>query len=190
MRYRFRLPALIAAAGLISLSLSGTAVAAHSSPTSAFKGEPSVLTAAQVRQLAAHATDRSIIIFKNQLSSLPVRGATMQRRISAANAAQAPVMNELATLHATHVQGFHIINAIAATISSAEAQRLRANPAVQAVVPDALQRLTPLGSGPGPVFPAQVRHGQRGAAASGTAAATRRPATRRSRSARATRPSR
>jgi hypothetical protein len=165
MRYRFRLPALIAAAGLISLSLSGTAVAAHSSPTSAVKGQQSVLTAAQVRQLAAHATDRSIIIFKNQLSSLPVRGATMQRRVSAANAAQAPVMNELATLHATHVQGFHIINAIAATISSAEAKRLRANPAVRAVVPDALQRLRPLGGGPGPVFPAQVRHALRGAAA-------------------------
>ena len=165
MRYRFRLPALIAAAGLVSLSLSGTAAAAPS-PTSAFKGELSALTAAQVGQLAANATDRSIIIFKNQLSNLPVRGATMQRRVSAANAAQAPVLNELATLHATHVQGFHIINAIAATISPAEAQRLRANPAVQAVVPDALHRLTPLGTGPGPVFPGRTGHGLRGAAAS------------------------
>ncbi len=182
MRYRFRFPALIAAAGLISLGLSGTAVAAHSSPTSVVKGEQSVLTAAQVRQLAAHATDRSIIIFKNQFSNLPVRGATMRLRISAANAAQAPVLAELATLHATHVQGFHIINAIAATISSAEVKRLRANPAVRAVVPDALRHLTPLGSGrPGPVFPARVRPAP---------ARPRRPTTRRSRSARATRPSR
>jgi Subtilase family len=164
MRSRSRLPALIAAAGLITLGLSGTAAAAHS-PTRAFKADGSVLTAAQVRRLAAHATDRSIIIFKNQFSSLPVRGATMQRRVSAADAAQAPVMNELATLHATHVRGFHIINAIAATISPAEVQRLRANPAIRAVVPDAVRRLTPLGRGPGPLVPGRAGPGHGGVAA-------------------------
>jgi hypothetical protein len=164
MRFRFRLPALIAAAGLIPLGLSGTAAAVHS-PTRVFKGEPSVLTAAQVRVLAAHATERSIIIFKNQLSNLPGRGATMRLRVSAANAAQAPVLAELATLHAPHVQGFHIVNAIAATISPAEAQRLRANPAVQAVVPDAVQHLAPLGSGPGPRAPGRAGRGHGSVAA-------------------------
>ena len=82
----FRLLALIAAAGLIPLGLSGTAAAAQS-PAGAVagpvKGEQSVLTAAQVRRLAAHATDRSIIIFKNQFSGLPVprghRAAAGQR---------------------------------------------------------------------------------------------------------------
>jgi Subtilase family len=151
MRSRFRLPALIAVAGLISLGFTGTAVAAHS-PAKLIKGESSVLTAAQARRLAAHATDRSIIIFKNQLSSLPMRGVTKQLRVSAASAAQAPVRAELSALHATHVQGFGIINAIAATISPAEAQRLRANPAVRAVVPDTLQHLTPpQASASGPV---------------------------------------
>src|SRR5260370_20243833 len=87
MRSRFRLPALIAAAALIPLGLSGTAAAAHS-PTGALKGEWSVLTAAQVRRLAGHATDRSIIIFKNQLSNLPARGATARLRVSAAEVAQ------------------------------------------------------------------------------------------------------
>ncbi len=163
MRFRsrshYRLATLIAAAGLVSLSLGGAAAAAPSaaSPGHAVNPERSVLTAAQVVRLAAHATDRSIIIFRRQLSNLPARGATTRLRISAASASQQPVLAELARLHATHVQSFHIINAIAATISAAEVKRLRANPAIRAVVPDALRQLTPLASKTGPVLPARVR---------------------------------
>jgi hypothetical protein len=142
MLSRCRLLALIAAAGLIPLGLSGPAAAAQSQ-TRAFKAEQSVLTAAQVRRLAAHATDRSIIIFKDQFPNLPMRGSTERLRVSAVKAAQAPVLAELARLHATHVQSFQIINAIAATISPAEVQRLRANPAVRAVEPDAVEHATP-----------------------------------------------
>jgi hypothetical protein len=166
MRSRFRLTALIAAAGLVLLGLGGTAAAARSS-TGAVRSEQPALTPAQVTQLAAHATDRSIIIFKNQLSSLPVRGADARLRVSAANAAQAPVMAQLRQLHAKGVQGFHIINAIAATISSAEVQHLRANPAIQAVVPDSPVRLAPIARVSGPLVAAGVvrhRH-RRGAAA-------------------------
>jgi hypothetical protein len=139
MRSRFRLLALGATAGLIVLGLSGPAAAR--APSRALKTEPSALTAAQVRRLAAHATDRSIIIFKDQFSDLPARGATLRLRVKAVTAAQAPVLAELAALHATDVQSFHIINAIAATISPAEIQRLRANPAVRAVEPDTVQHL-------------------------------------------------
>jgi len=159
MRFRFRLPAVIAAAGLIPLGLSGIAAAAHS-PAPALKAERTALTAAQIRRLAAHATDRSIIIFKNQFSSLPVRGATAQLRAAAANAAQAPVLAELTRLHATHVQGFHLINAIAATISPAEARRLRANPAIRAVVPDAVQPLATLSSELTPLVSGKAGHGR------------------------------
>jgi hypothetical protein len=141
MRFRFRLLAFVSVAGLILLGLSGGAVAAAQSSTRTVKAEQPVLTAAQVRQLAAHATDRSIIIFKNQFANLPARAATMRQRVSAVNAAQAPVLAELAEVHATHVQTFQIINAIAATISPAEVQRLRANPAVAVVEPDTLQHV-------------------------------------------------
>ena len=37
---------------------------------------------------------------------------------------------------AQHVKSFHLINSVAATVSPAEAQRLAANPAVAAIVPD------------------------------------------------------
>ena len=159
-RSRFRLLTALVAAGLLPLAISGTAVAAGSPHVFKFKGTKSVLTAAQVERLAARATHRSIIIFKNQLSGLPARGATAGLRIRAADAAQAGVLGELRRVHATHVRSFHIINAIAATISSAEISRLQHNPSVRAVVPDAMRHFASLGGGAGPIFPAGVRLGR------------------------------
>ena len=57
-------------------------------------------------------------------------------------------------MHATHVHSFQIINAISATITSAEAKHLQANPSVRAVVPDVFRHFASLGSGPGPALPA------------------------------------
>ena len=154
MRFRsvLRLAVTLGTAALLPLAASGAAVAAHS-PGRVFKGTKSVLTAAQVEHLAARAAHRSIIIFKNQLTSLPAKGATANARIQAANASQAGVLAELRQVHATHVRSYHIINAISATISSAEAARLQHNSAVRAVVPDAVRRFASLGSGAGPAFP-------------------------------------
>ena len=159
MRFRkgLRLVAVLGTAGLLPLAASGVATAAHS-PGRVFKGTKSVLTKAQVERLAAHATHRSIIIFKNQLTGLPARGATANARIQAANTAQAGVMAQLKQVHATHVRGYHIINAISATISTAEISRLKGNSAVQAVVPDTMRHFASLGSGAGPIFPAGARH--------------------------------
>jgi len=154
-----RLWALLAAAGLISLGISGTA-AASGSAGHVFTGSRSVLSAAEVARLSADATHRSIIVFKNQLPGLPAMGATARTRIMAANTAQAGVLAELRQVHASHVTSFHIIDAVAATISSAEASRLAANPAVSAVVPDATWNFAPLDSGPGPIFP-PVHRGHR-----------------------------
>jgi subtilisin family serine protease len=162
LRSGYCLPAFLMAAGLLPLAVSGTAEAAGS-PGHVFRGTRSVLTAAEVRQLSAGATDRSIIIFKNQLPGLPARGPAVQQRIKAAIASQAGVLGELASVHATHVHGFSIINAIAATISPAEGNRLKANPAVQAVVPDAFRQFAPLGGGPGAAGPAQPASANRSA---------------------------
>jgi subtilisin family serine protease len=159
MRFRkgLRLAAVLGTAGLLPLAASGAAAAAHS-PGHFFKGTKSVLTKAQVERLAAHATHRSIIIFKDQLRALPASGTTASARIRAATIAQAGVVAQLRQVRATHVRSYHLINAISATISAAEIGRLQANPAVQAVVPDAMRHFASLGSGAGPVFPAQARH--------------------------------
>jgi hypothetical protein len=63
------------------------------------------------------------------------------------------VRAELAAVNATHVRGFKIINAIAASITPAEANRLRGDSAVRAVVPDTFHHVA-LDSGPGPALPA------------------------------------
>ncbi len=160
MRSRFL--ASLTAAGLLALGSSGPAAAAGP-PRDVFQGSPSVLSAAQVRRLSAEATHRSIIIFKNQLANLPAKGVTARQRIRAADASQADVRSELTRLHAGNVKSFQIINAISATISAAEIARLKANPAVAAVVPDAMRQFASLGSGPGAAIPAalaSVRHGR------------------------------
>jgi len=161
MRPESRSLALLASAGLLALGVSGTAAAAPRPPRQVFHGHPSVLSAAQVRRLSADATHRSIIIFKNQLTNLPARGATAKLRVRAAGADQASVRAELTRLHAGNVRSFQIINAISATISAAEIARLKANPAISAVVPDAMRRFASFGSGPGPATAARlatVRH--------------------------------
>ena len=164
----FRLGALLVTAGLLPLAVGGTAMAA-SSPRQVFKGEQSVLTAAQVSQLSADATKRSIIIFNNQMANLPARGAAAQARVKAVNASQAGVRSELNQVHATHVHDFHIVNAIAATISAAEVTRLKADPAVRAVVPDTFRPFAPLGAGPGAASPAgSAAAGHSGSTTAGT----------------------
>jgi hypothetical protein len=164
-RSHFRLAALLAAAVLVGLSAGGIALAArgtflrakvHRVRPRAFHGQRPLLSAAQVKRLTAKADQRSIIIFKNQFGRLPATRSDTRARVSAALAAQAPVRAELTQLHAKNIRSFSLINAMSATISTAEVKHLQANPAVQAVVPDALRHFASLGSGPGPALGAMV----------------------------------
>jgi hypothetical protein len=110
------------------------------------------LSAEQITKLAAEANHRSIILLKNQHRELPPRPGNISRRAEAVRSDQESVKDELATLHAKNVKGFQTVNAVAATISEAEATRLASNPAVRAVVPD-LRRTTPAAAG-GSIAPA------------------------------------
>lgn len=59
------------------------------------------------------------------------------------NSNQINVINQLHFDHATNVVGYHIIDAVAATITKSTACDLTHDPAVEAVVPDRLLRPTP-----------------------------------------------
>ncbi|HEX3978286.1 MAG TPA: S8 family serine peptidase [Solirubrobacteraceae bacterium] len=164
-RSRFRLVALLATAVLVPLTAGGIALAAHVThlrakhhrvQRHAFHGARPLLGAAQVKRLSAKADRRSIIIFKNQLGRLPATRSDTRARVSAALAAQAGVRAELTQLHASNVRSFSLINAMSATVSAAEVTHLEANPAVQAVVPDATRHFASLGSGPGPALGAMA----------------------------------
>ncbi len=94
------------------------------------------LTPEQAQALSQHVDQRVSIIFKNQFAGLPARGATRAQPMNAVEAAQSAVVTELRQVGAATMRPFKLINAVAATISSAEVDRLKADPAVQAVVPD------------------------------------------------------
>ena len=104
--------------------------------TAARNGTAGRLSPADIERLSAAANQRSIILFKNQHPELPPRPEVVSQRAQAVESDQAGIKGELAQLHSKNVTAFHVVNAVAATISKAEAERLSANPAVQAVVPD------------------------------------------------------
>jgi hypothetical protein len=136
MRSFFRRLAL-AGAGVLVLAPAGNGQAfAQASIGGVGQRYQSRLTLADIARLSAGATDRSIIIFKDQHPSLPARGPSAGARASSVASDQSGVRGELSQLHAGNVKSFQVLNGISVTISKAEAGRLQGNPAVQAVVPD------------------------------------------------------
>jgi Peptidase inhibitor I9 len=90
------------------------------------------------------ATQRVIVVLRNQVSNLPATRGDVSRRRAEVARSQAPLNSSLAASGAKHVHSYTVLNAISATVSSAEASKLRANPAVAEVVPDLPIHLAPL----------------------------------------------
>jgi hypothetical protein len=104
----------------------------------------SALTPAQITALSANPNQPVIIILRNQHPEVTAKASTRRTRDSKLAADQTPILSELRTLRAPAVHGYSVLNAVAATVSRAEAVRLATNPAVAAVVPDSIV------SGPSP----------------------------------------
>ena len=81
-------------------------------------------------------SQRSIILFRNQHPETPAWTATATLRATTIEADQAGVASALARGGARNMRRFHLVNALAATISSDQAAALRARDDVLAVVPD------------------------------------------------------
>jgi len=89
------------------------------------------------------ATQRVIIVLRNQVSNLPATRSDVSRRRAAVARAQRPLKSSLVASGAKHVHSFTVLNAISATVSKAEASKLRATPTVAEVVPDLPIHLAP-----------------------------------------------
>ena len=114
----------------LSVSTSLIAVAAH-----AQRAVPDVtgpMTPELATQLSRDVNRPVIVLMRNA-----AQGAR-------AESDQAAVMGELRQVHAQHVKPFRLVNAFAATVSDGELARLRANPGVAAVAPDAVIHHTSL----------------------------------------------
>ena len=112
-----------AAAGLIAFAVAaaapGVGNAGGSLSTSRWTSR---LTAAQVRVLSANADQRVIVLLRNQRKAFATQ--------------RAPVVAQLRQLHVPRLVTYETVNAVATTVSAAEAANLRRNPAVLAVAPD------------------------------------------------------
>ncbi len=110
----------------------GTAVAAVLLSSGAFAG---AMSQADVQKLGSGTSHPYIVIMKNQLTGADALND------------QAPVMSELHQLAAKRVKQFRTVNSLAATVTDAEAENLKTNPAVALVVPDVVIRHAKKSSG-------------------------------------------
>ena len=130
MRKILRYSTIVSAAlafGHGALSIAAAGIAAE--PAQLDPAAP--LTDAVAAQLSQNVDRPVIVLLKNQLS-----GAD-------AASDQAPLLRELGRVHAAGIKQFQIVNSFAATVSEGEIARLKANPAVAAVIPDVIIRRTP-----------------------------------------------
>ena len=89
------------------------------------------------------ATQRVIVVLKNQETNLPPTRSDINARRNAIASSQAPVKNQLNSSGARSVHSYTVLNAVSATVSPSEAASLASNPAVSKVVPDQLIQLAP-----------------------------------------------
>jgi Subtilase family len=95
------------------------------------------LTASQAHVLSANADHRVIVLLRNQHTALTGRGVEAQRAHAFA-ADRAPIVGQLRQLNARRIVTYKTLNAVATTVSAAEAAHLRSAPNVLAVDPDAV----------------------------------------------------
>ena len=136
---RIRTASVLAVAASVPMLVAGTPLTASAAPArpataSALYGS---LTPALAMQLSKNVNQHVIVIMKGQLPAAHVGSHASRVRSSAIAASQQPLMTELREVHGTHVLPYRLVNSIAATVSRGEVSRLKANPAVAEVVPDA-----------------------------------------------------
>jgi hypothetical protein len=95
------------------------------------------LSAGQVKARSAGKSEQVVVVFDNQLTSLPANREHREAREKTAASMQAPLVAQLKQVGATHLTKLSLLNAVAATMPAAEAQALSHAPGVKSVVPDA-----------------------------------------------------
>ena len=124
---------LLGAAALGVAAMTGAGWAAGSAaqasvarPSVASVPRPSFskLSASQVKARSSGKRERMVVVFDDQLTSLPANRAHRHAREAAAASMQAPLVAQLKQVRATHITTLSLLNAVAATMPAAEAQAL------------------------------------------------------------------
>jgi len=96
----------------------------------------SKLSPSQVGARSSGKRERMVVVFDDQLTSLPANQAHRHAREATAATMQAPLVAQLKQVRAANITPLSLLNAVAATMPAAEAQALRHTQGVKAVVPD------------------------------------------------------
>src|SRR5580692_9807520 len=126
-------PVALVAMPAVALPAAGTQTTTRAAATVAVQPP---LTSAQAAALSTNVTDKVIVVFKNQLTSMADTPSNAAVRAADVKSTQSAVMTQLGQTHAANVKTFSLINAVSATVSPGEAKYLAGNPAVSEVVPD------------------------------------------------------
>jgi hypothetical protein len=128
---------LLGSAALIATAMTGVGWASASATQTA-TGPPSFakLSSSQVKALSSGKQERMVVVFGDQLASLPANPAHKQARAAKAASEQAPLVAQLKQVGAAQITSLSLLNAVAATMPAGEAQALSRTAGVKAVVPD------------------------------------------------------
>jgi Subtilase family len=129
--------AAVVAAPALVIGQAAVALGASAAPATSTAGAAQApLTAALAAQLSKNVNQRVIVLLKQQFQAAAVGSRAQSARSAAAVSSQAGLRSELTAVHATHLRSYSLVNAMAATVSAGEESRLKADPAVSAVIPD------------------------------------------------------
>ena len=106
---------------------------------SLFAGSQLLSTAASAQGQTA--SQRVIVVFKNQDRSQPATRSMIGQRTRALRQIQAPVLSQMSASGARNVHPYNVVNAVAATVPAGEVSSLKSNSAVSEVIPDQIIQL-------------------------------------------------
>jgi hypothetical protein len=135
--------AVVALCCVIAVLAAGGVALARSGSSHRHRG----LSLAKVLKIQRGRDSRVIVLLKNEHQSLPPSRLRISARRSALSSDQAPLESAVRASGGTIHYSYDTVNAFAATVSKAEIAKLRSNPAVAKVVPDAIVKEPTQGSG-------------------------------------------
>jgi len=129
--------AVSAAASAVLGGVPAVVIAVTAGGASATSGPTfGVLSPTLAAQLSQNVDQPIIVVLKDQFGSAAAGTAASSVRTAAVSGSQTSLLSQLNQVHASGIKRFTLVNAVSATVSALEEQRLAANPAVSAVLPD------------------------------------------------------
>jgi hypothetical protein len=127
---------LLGAAALSVTAMTGVGWATASIARASVEPSFSTLNPSQVKAFSSGKREPMVVVFDDQLTNLPANPAHRSAREATAGSMQAPLVAQLKQVGATNIAALSLLNAVAATMPTAEAQAFSHTAGVKAVVPD------------------------------------------------------